>query len=37
VIERIDNYLRSGVAFAYLQASLQPVPAAEPATVPAGS
>src|SRR6185295_3601566 len=37
VIERIDNYLRSGVAYAYLQASLQPVPAAEPATVPAGS
>jgi 4-aminobutyrate aminotransferase-like enzyme len=30
VVERIDNYLRSGVRFAYLQASLAPVP--EPAT-----
>ncbi len=25
ILERIDNYLRSGVCFAYLQASLQPV------------
>jgi 4-aminobutyrate aminotransferase-like enzyme len=37
VLERIDNYLRSGVPFAYLQTSLQPAPAPEPAPVPAGS
>jgi hypothetical protein len=36
VLERLDNYLRSGVRFAYLQAPLQP---ADPANVarPAGS
>jgi 4-aminobutyrate aminotransferase-like enzyme len=32
VIEQIDNYLRSGVDFAYLQAALQPV--LEPTAVP---
>jgi len=37
VIERIDNYLRSGVPFAYLQTSLQPSPTTEPAPVPAAS
>jgi L-lysine 6-transaminase len=30
-LERIDNYLRSGVPFAYLQTSLQPVAELEPA------
>jgi 4-aminobutyrate aminotransferase-like enzyme len=35
VLERIDNYLRSGVRFAYLQAPLQPSAAAP--GVPAGS
>jgi Aminotransferase class-III len=37
VLERIDNYLRSGVAFAYLQTSLQPAAEPEPAPVPARS
>jgi 4-aminobutyrate aminotransferase/(S)-3-amino-2-methylpropionate transaminase len=32
VLERVDNYLRSGISFAYLQISLQPV--AEPAPPP---
>ena len=31
VLEQVDNYLRSGMRFAYLQASLQPVPADAPA------
>ena len=31
VLEQVDNYLRSGMRFAYLQASLQPVPATAPA------
>jgi hypothetical protein len=35
VLERVDNYLRSGLRFAYLQASLQPVP--EPAASLASS
>jgi hypothetical protein len=33
VLERIDNYLRSGTSFEYLQAALQPG-APEPAPVP---
>jgi hypothetical protein len=32
ILERVDNYLRSGTRYAYLQATLQPV--AEPATTP---
>jgi aminotransferase class III len=36
VLERIENYLRSGITFAYLQSSLQPVPELEPAAVPSG-
>jgi hypothetical protein len=32
VLERVDNYLRSGIRYAYLQAGLQPV--AEPAATP---
>jgi hypothetical protein len=32
VLERIDNYLQSGTAFVYVQAPLQPVAEAEPAT-----
>jgi 4-aminobutyrate aminotransferase-like enzyme len=32
ILERVDNYLRSGIRYAYLQATLQPV--AEPATSP---
>ena len=31
VLERIDNYLRSGTSFAYLQAALQPPSESEPA------
>ena len=30
ILERIDNYLRSGVSFAYLQVALQPVVEPEP-------
>ena len=30
-LDRIDNYLRSGVTFAYLQTALQPAPELEPA------
>ena len=33
-LDRIDNYLRSGVTFAYLQTSLQPSPELEPAAAP---
>jgi 4-aminobutyrate aminotransferase-like enzyme len=33
-LERIENYLRSGTAFAYLQASLQPVTEPEPQPEP---
>ena len=33
-LDRIDNYLRSGVTFAYLQTSLQPSHELEPATAP---
>src|SRR6266851_2144541 len=36
ILERIDNYLRSGHTFVYLQAALQPAPEPEP-SVPAGS
>jgi hypothetical protein len=36
ILERIDNYLRSGNTFAYLQVALQPVVEPEP-SVPAGS
>ena len=36
VLERIDNYLRSGNTFAYLQVALQPAAEPEP-SVPAGS
>jgi len=32
ILERVDNYLRSGIRYAYLQATLQPV--VEPATSP---
>jgi 4-aminobutyrate aminotransferase-like enzyme len=31
-LDRIDNYLRSGVTFAYLQTALQPSPELEPAS-----
>jgi len=31
VLEQVDNYLRSGMRFAYLQAALQPAPAVAPA------
>jgi len=31
-VDRIDNYLRSGVTFAYLQTALQPSPELEPAS-----
>ncbi len=34
VLERIDNYLRSGIPFAYLQVTLQPADAAAPASTP---
>jgi 4-aminobutyrate aminotransferase-like enzyme len=34
-LDRIDNYLRSGVTFAYLQTSLQPSAELEPAAAPA--
>jgi L-lysine 6-transaminase len=34
-LDRIDNYLRSGVTFAYLQTALQPSPELEPAVAPA--
>jgi hypothetical protein len=34
-LDRIDNYLRSGVTFAYLQTALQPSPELEPAAAPA--
>jgi 4-aminobutyrate aminotransferase-like enzyme len=34
-LDRIDNYLRSGVTFAYLQTALQPSPELEPAGAPA--
>ena len=33
-LDRIDNYLRSGVTFAYLQTSLQPSPELEHAGAP---
>ena len=33
-LERIDNYLRSGMAFTYLQVPLQPAPAPAPAPEP---
>src|SRR5262249_19702379 len=32
MLERIDNYLRSGISFAYLQVALQPAPEPEPAS-----
>ena len=31
VLDRIDNYLRSGIRFAYLQVALQPAAASNPA------
>ena len=34
VLERIDNYLRSGVRFAYLQVALQPAAQPESALDP---
>ena len=34
ILEQVDNYLRSGTRFAYLQAPLQPAPAVAPATAP---
>jgi 4-aminobutyrate aminotransferase-like enzyme len=34
ILERIDNYLRSGLRFVYLQASLEPVTAQSPAASP---
>ncbi len=36
VLERIDNYLRSGMSFAYLQAALQPAPEPVASTRSAG-
>jgi hypothetical protein len=33
IISRIDNYLRSGLPFVYLQAALQPAPPSQPAAV----
>jgi len=37
VLERIDDYLRSGSCFAYLQVALQPAAELEPSTRGSGS